>query len=172
MADTALERRVDMLINPKRSRIRRATPWLVLTGFAYCGLIFLTPTSLNNNAQGQAVLAVAFEGREAAMQGLPRHVIQATVRNYLPQLRDCFERLNGKLRTASINLSFIIGSDGKTLEGETVDTSDAAASNEAFAELARCVDDVRRTMQFPPPEDGTVTVSYPLNFEDQPCTDN
>lgn len=149
-----------MSIIPNRTRATRTIHWSGLAA------MFLVPGSMDSNVQGQALPTAVFEGREAVRPALSNHVIQTTVRRYLPQLRECFERLDKPLRSASISLDFIVERDGRTLAGETVDTSNAATSSEAFAELAQCVDEVRRTMQFPAPEDGIVHVSYPILFED------
>jgi hypothetical protein len=96
--------------------------------------------------------------------------LRATVRSYLPQLRDCFERLNGALPSASVNMRFIIARDGEANDGHTLDKSEPAADSVAFAQLAQCVDDVRRTMQFPAPDNGIVSVDYPVSFEDTPSS--
>jgi hypothetical protein len=49
-----------------------------------------------------------------------------------------------------------------------LDTSQPEADSTAFTKLAQCVDDVRRTLKFPAPGDGIVTVSYPLEFAHTP----
>lgn len=169
-----------MLINPDRSSIRRSAPGLALTGVVSCGLVFLAPGSLGHtqsNVSNHPIVhgnppyderRVVLEAREGMSQGLSREVIRATMRRYFPQLRDCFERVDKRLPSANINMSFIIDRDGKTIDGEAIDKSEPAADTEAFAQLAQCVDAVTRTMQFPAPDDGFVTVSYPITFRHEP----
>ncbi|HTU59846.1 MAG TPA: M56 family metallopeptidase, partial [Polyangiales bacterium] len=268
MADTALERRVDMLINTDRPRPRRSAPWLVLTGLGLCSLVFLAPSSIGQtqgnandhptvrgnltveqveqalftNAQPMlncynglaaprpnlpvrlsfeidergkvssgrvtvpdhpelepclhaALMQRSFprpssgtvsveaptlltppyderravlEAREGTSQSLSRDLIRTTMRSYFPQLRSCFERVDKTLHSVSINMSFVIGRDGRAIDGQTSDKSEPPADPAAFAQFAQCVDDVRNTMQFPVPEDGIVTVDYPITFGHEP----
>jgi|GEM_PF-2983766 len=268
MADTALERRVDMLINSDRSHPRRSAPWLVLAGLGLCSLVFLAPNSIGQTqgntsdhptvrgnltveqveqalfTKPQPMLScyegltaprsnlpvklsfeidergrvssgrvsvpdhpqlepclhaalmqrtfprptsgtvsveaptlltppyderrAVLEAREGTSQSLSRDVIRTTMRGYFPQLRGCFERVDKTLRSVNVNMSFVIGRDGRTIDGSTIDKSEPAAEPVAFAQLAQCVDDVRRTMQFPVPEDGIVSVDYPITFGHEP----
>jgi hypothetical protein len=268
IADTALERRVDMLINPDRSRSRRSMLWLALTGFCLCCLVFLAPASqgqsrdqagdhpiVKGNLSVEQVESALFMNtqpmlscyaelkepranllvhlsfeigedgrvtrgrvsapqhraiepcvhaalmqrsfprpssgrvsveaptlltppyderravfavRQGTSQSLSREVIRATIRNYLPQLRGCFERVGENLSSVSVEMRFVIGRDGTTIDGQTVDKSNPATETEAFNQLAQCIDDVRRTMQFPAPDNGILPVSYPLVFGHTP----
>jgi len=268
MADTALERRVDMLINPspKRPRLRRSILWLALAGLGLSGLLFATPASFGQpeqkasdhltvrgdlsveqvekalftqaqpmldcysklpppranlpmhisfvidesgrvesgrvsapdqpqlepclhaglmqnlfprptggtvSVEGDTLLSAPYHERRAVLESsqgtstrLPAEVIRSTVRSHYPQLRACFERLSGALPTVNVSMNFIIGRDGHAIDGETTDKSEQPTNNEAFTKLAQCVDDVRKTLQFPAPGDGIVSVNYPLVFED------
>ena len=163
MADTALERRVDMLINPSGARARRSTAWLALSAVTLWSLVWLTPASSQPPAYGLPV-AQSEVRTERVIQSLSKDVIRATVNRYIPMLRTCFEQ-NKALDSARLSLSFTIDLDGRTIGGESFDNSDAATSSQAFGELAQCIDNVVRTMRFPAPEDGVVVVSYPLTFE-------
>jgi hypothetical protein len=109
------------------------------------------------------------EAREGTSQSLSRDLIRTTMRGYFPQLRGCFERVDTTLRSVNINMSFVIGRDGRAIDGNTTDKSEPATDPAAFAQLAQCVDDVRRTMQFPVPDDGIVSVDYPITFGHEPA---
>lgn len=111
----------------------------------------------------------ALEARDGTSQSLSRSLIRTTLRGYFPQLRGCFERADKTLRSVNINMSFVIGRDGRAIDGNTIDKSEPAADPTVFAGFAQCVDDVRRTMQFPVPEDGIVSVDYPITFGHEPA---
>jgi hypothetical protein len=53
-----------------------------------------------------------------------------------------------------VTLDFTIGRDGKVMDG--------TATDEGQPRLAACFDTVMRGMIFPAPEDGIVTVTYPV----------
>jgi beta-lactamase regulating signal transducer with metallopeptidase domain len=159
MADTALGRRVALLIDPPFARPRwRSWPALVVAGVTLGSLVFLTPV-----ASGRPAIEHG--------EGLPNQVIRTTIHSYFPQLRACFDAVEG---SASISLSFVIDRHGRALVGETLDESGAVTSTEAFARFAQCVDGVRSTMQFPVPDDDSVIVSYRMAFEHdpEPCDGN
>jgi hypothetical protein len=109
------------------------------------------------------------EAREGTSQSLSHDVIRTTLRGYFPQLRDCFERADKALRSVNITMSFVIGRDGRTMDGKTIDKSEPPADLAAFAGFAQCIDEVRRTMQFPVPEDDIVSVDYPITFGHEPA---
>lgn len=103
------------------------------------------------------------EARESTSQRLPPEVIRATVRSYYGGFRDCYEAQLPELASARVTLRFTIGRDGSVTDGEAVDETEA--ESERSAELSRCLDGVMRTMRFPAPRDGIVTVGYPIFFE-------
>jgi hypothetical protein len=53
-------------------------------------------------------------------------------------------------------LKFTIGRGGAVSDGEV--------ESPEHPELGRCLDGVMRSMVFPPPKDGIVTVGYPVMF--------
>jgi hypothetical protein len=53
-------------------------------------------------------------------------------------------------------MKLTIGRDGKVIDG--------AVESKEHPEFALCLDAVRRSMVFPAPEDGIVTVVYPIMF--------
>jgi hypothetical protein len=53
-----------------------------------------------------------------------------------------------------VTLDFTISRQGKVVDGN--------ATDESHPELAACFDTVMRSMVFPAPEDGIVTVTYPV----------
>jgi hypothetical protein len=91
---------------------------------------------------------------------LPPDVIQGVVRSHFGAYRDCYEA--GLLRNPSmkgtVRVSFTIERDGSVshASGEGSDLPDP--------EVVRCVVDGMGKATFPPPDDGTVTVIYPIQF--------
>jgi hypothetical protein len=63
-------------------------------------------------------------------------------------------------------MSFTIGREGNVTDGEAKDVTPGEHDEKASAKLAECVDGVMYTMKFPAPEDGIVTVGYPMMFTD------
>jgi hypothetical protein len=97
----------------------------------------------------------------AHIQGrLPPNEIQLVVRKNFGRLRMCYE--NG-LRSdpslaGTVSVAFIIDANGAT--GSVGDKG----STMTDARVLSCVVDVYRGMSFPKPENGTVTVVYPIQF--------
>lgn len=108
----------------------------------------------------------AEEAREGNSQRLPPDVIKSTVRTYYDSFRDCYEAQLPDLASARVTLRFTIGREGNVTDGEAIDKTEP--KSEGSAELAQCLDGVMRTMQFPAPKDGIVTVDYPIDFEADP----
>ncbi len=121
------------------------------------------PTQLTPPYEERRAVAEASEGNS---QRIPPDTIRAVVRSYYDQFRECYEPLIPSLPAASVTLSFTIGREGNVTDGEVKDVTPGEHDAKAAAELARCVDGVMRTMKFPAPEDGIVTVGYPIMFTD------
>jgi hypothetical protein len=91
---------------------------------------------------------------------LPPELIQAVVRKHYGLFRGCYERglgLNPAL-TGKITARFVIDRDG------TVTNASNAGSDLPDAEMVKCVVSQFYKMKFPFPEDGIVTVVYPIIF--------
>jgi hypothetical protein len=90
---------------------------------------------------------------------LPPEVIRRIVRQNNSRFRLCYEQglKNSPGLQGRISVRFVIGRDGKVA---TVSATDDLAN----PSVRECVVNVFRTLRFPQPEGGIVTVSYPLVF--------
>lgn len=93
---------------------------------------------------------------------LSPQVIQQEVRRQFGHIRKCYEQ--GLLRnphlTGTVAVRFLIGRDGKTSEVASYEWQ----TNLPDAKATKCVVDAFRTVVFPAPEGGIVTVVYPIMF--------
>jgi beta-lactamase regulating signal transducer with metallopeptidase domain len=121
------------------------------------------PTELSPPYEERRAVAEAAEGNS---QRIPPETIRAVVRSYYDQFRACYEPLIPSLPAASVTMSFTIGREGNVTDGEAKDVTPGEHDAKASAKLAQCIDGVMFTMKFPAPEDGIVTVAYPLMFTD------
>jgi hypothetical protein len=96
------------------------------------------------------------EKKEGVSQRLAPEVIRKVVRDYYPGIRQCYEALGQPLPATRAKLNFTIARDGKVSDGEV--------ESKEYPALGKCLDGVMRSMVFPPPKDGIVTVGYPLEF--------
>jgi Zn-dependent protease with chaperone function len=186
MADTALTRRIDMLLSPQPPSDpsipwpRRA--WLPLTGLAL-GAALLAPVSCAS-AVDEPVSASAVDEPVSASNAdysytfapdpaehtppagetpaapdvgrLAPEVIRRTVREHYDAFRKCYLDLPPPLPTTEARLSFTIGESGSVTEGR-VEANDAPA-------LGACLEPTLLAMVFPKPTGGIVTVVYPVQF--------
>ena len=138
---------------------------------------FPAPSSGTVSVQAQTLLTPPYAERRAVSEAresdgqhksnsprIPPDVIRAVVRSYYDQFRACYEPRIPSLPAASVTMRFTIGRDGHVSDGEATDET-AGAKSEASAALAQCIDGAMRSMQFPAPKDGIVTVDYPLIFK-------
>jgi hypothetical protein len=95
-------------------------------------------------------------GSDPTDQGLPPDVIRNVVKDSFPAFRDCYEQLPQPRPSLSLKMHFTIGSGGRVVDGHV----DAEAS----PPLGSCVEAAMWRMAFPGPEEGTVTVGYPIAF--------
>jgi hypothetical protein len=108
------------------------------------------------------------ETSESAEQPHPARlapdVIQSVVRDHFGAYRDCYEEGLRRSPTLAgiVRVSFTIDRDGSVVQpsGEGSDLPDA--------QVVRCVVDGLGELRFPPPNDGTVTVVYPIQFSPDP----
>jgi beta-lactamase regulating signal transducer with metallopeptidase domain len=110
--------------------------------------VLLTPPLEERNARTAK--------KQGVSQRLAPEVIRKVVRDYYGSIRDCYEKLGQPLPATRAKLNFTIARDGKVSDGEV--------ESEEYPALGRCLDSVMRSMVFPPPNDGIVTVGYPLEF--------
>jgi beta-lactamase regulating signal transducer with metallopeptidase domain len=94
--------------------------------------------------------------KEGISQRLAPEVIRKVVRDHYEGFRGCYEQLGQPLPATKARLNFTIGRDGKVSDGEV--------ESEEYPVLGQCLDIVMRSMVFPPPQDGIVTVAYPVAF--------
>lgn len=105
---------------------------------------------------------LADDGPDTGAQSgrLPPEVIQKHVRQNNTVFRDCYVKglaKDPKLR-GRVSVRFVIGTEGRV-------TSASGTGDIPDKDVITCVTDTVRTIQFPPPEGGIVTVTYPLVFE-------
>lgn len=116
----------------------------------------LSPPLAERNARAEA--------KEGVSHRLAPEVIQAVVREHYGAFRICYEALPEPRPATRAKLSFTIGRDGSVVDGEVESTE--------YPSLGRCLDPAMRSMQFPEPKDGIVTVTYPLEFAGEPPADS
>jgi hypothetical protein len=91
---------------------------------------------------------------------LPPEVIQSIVRAEYDRLRACYDQglKNDPGLAGHFATRFVIGRDGSVAQ-----VADAGSTLPDEA-ARRCMFDVFRSLKFPPPEGGIVTVVYPIMF--------
>lgn len=109
--------------------------------------VMLTPPLEERNARAQTDQGV---GR------LPKEVIQKVVRDSFDRMRTCYQALPRPLPTLRLKLEFTIGLDGSVIDGQV--------ESKEYPGLARCVDGVMRSLVFPAPKEGIVTVGFPIEM--------
>ena len=92
---------------------------------------------------------------------LPPEVIQALVRSHYPEFRECYETglgRNPELR-GLVKVRFVIGPNGRVTQAWI------AEATLPDCDVAHCVRDAFKRIEFPGPDGGTVTVVYPIMLE-------
>lgn len=118
-----------------------------------------------------AALGLTLEDREPEDAGVPIHPvtsdgIRAAVKAALPEIKECYDGwlqqnpdLGGRVKI-KFRIAEIPGRDrAKVMDVDTAD--DAGVGNIAFE---GCVKNVFKTLRFERPEDGEMSVTYPLVF--------
>jgi beta-lactamase regulating signal transducer with metallopeptidase domain len=146
MADTALTRRIDMLVkkSPHRSRSARTALSLAASAVALLALVGVAPSSWG-----------APQEEKPASGNLPREQVERVVRQSYGAFRICYEELP-KMVPTKATLSFTIGVDGRVTEGRV---------EAEISQLGQCVERAMFGLVFPAPVGGVVTVVYPVVFE-------
>jgi hypothetical protein len=92
---------------------------------------------------------------------LAPEIIQRVVRSNFPKIRACYE--HGLTRQANLHgkvkVRFVISESGRVASAED------DASTLPSADVIGCILAVYRTLSFPEPDGGKVTVIYPINFD-------
>lgn len=148
MADTALSRRIEMLVNPSPSSQSPRRPFLSLAfaGAAIGALVCLAPASFGSAEDANA--AAGGEGQ------LPREVIQRVVRSHFGAFRACYEQLPRPRPATTMQMHFVIGVDGRVRTGHI--------DSQQVPELGRCSTPAMLSLVFPAPKGGEVSVVYPI----------
>jgi hypothetical protein len=110
-------------------------------------LVQLTPSLEERNARA---------AKEGVSHRLDPELIRKIVRDSYGGFRDCYETLGQPLPDTWATLKFTIARDGKVSDGEV--------ESPEHPKLGKCLDPVMRSMVFPAPKDGIVTVVYPVMF--------
>lgn len=100
------------------------------------------------------------EQKKITNQRLPATVIRRIVRENFGVFKDCYAhalKSNPQLEGV-VFTRFVITRDGSVTEAHD------AGSDLPDAEVTQCVIDAFSTLQFPQPEGGIVTVTYPIKF--------
>jgi len=108
---------------------------------------------------GQQVPVVR-QGAPAVNGALDINIVRRVVRQHINRFKFCYERqlLTNPALRGRISIQFTIGADGRV-------TSAAARENQLGEPAAQCMLAGFRAMTFPTPETGTVTVTFPMTFE-------
>jgi beta-lactamase regulating signal transducer with metallopeptidase domain len=149
MADTALTRRIDMLVSKSPHRSGSARTWVSLAASA---LALVTLVSVAPTSWGAPQTKM---GRTQVSGRLAPDVIRSTVRENYGRFRTCYEALPEMVSTYA-TMRFTIGEAGTVTEG-TVDAE--------ISDLGECIRRAMFAIVFPAPAGGVVTVVYPLMFE-------
>jgi beta-lactamase regulating signal transducer with metallopeptidase domain len=158
MADTALTRRVTMIISPgeapKKAVSSRALGILLVAGVSLVAGALLLPLSLESKSDTPNSpcrrLSANAEGNR-----LDRHVISKVVHDHYPAFLACYERVLRSTPIVHAEMHFTIGASGAVTGGHV--DSEAPA-------LGMCMEPVMMHFVFPPPEGGAETVDFPIAF--------
>ena len=159
MADTALTRRIDMLVSKNPRRSSSTVTWLSLGGstLALIAIVSVAPTSWGAPPAGFSPrMATGAPGEGKAPERLPPETIREVVRSSYGAFTQCYEQLGHPLPSTHATLRFTIGLEGRVTEGSV---------EAEISTLGSCLDRAMRAFVFPAPKGGVVTVSYPLMFE-------
>lgn len=106
--------------------------------------------------------ATARAGGPSTSGMLPPAMIQPVVRSNFGAMRECYQQ--GQARDPNLRgkvvIRFVIGRDGKVARAEL--TKDSTLPD---AEAGVCVVEAFKSLKFPEPDGGVVTVVYPIVFE-------
>lgn len=95
---------------------------------------------------------------------LPPETIRRVIRSAFPRFRKCYEvalAANPNAR-GGVSSRFVIGLDGvvELVYSEAMDASIPAS-------MVDCISNVYLRVEFPPPLDGKVMVTYPIDFQNE-----
>jgi beta-lactamase regulating signal transducer with metallopeptidase domain len=151
MNDTALSRRIQMLVSPpSASASLRPHVLVAVAGSALLGAVFCAPAAWSDERDATALDVDSSRGH------LPADAIQGVVEDHHAGFRRCYESLPRPLPRTGIEMHFVIGSDGSVSSGHI--------DSQPHVELGECAKPIMLGMRFPAPEGGSVSVAYPLEF--------
>jgi tetratricopeptide (TPR) repeat protein len=103
-------------------------------------------------------------GQPMAMGSLDKNFIRRYMRRHIAKITYCYERqlLGHPALRGTVQTRFFIGHDGKV---------SAATATGVSPEVASCVADVIKHIDFPAGNDGTIEVHYPFTFRQAGDTD-
>jgi hypothetical protein len=132
-------------------------------GGSCAGLLGAFATSLGRRARGHSAQAphVRMAGPTNVSGRLLPEIIQRVVRQNFGRFRQCYEaglRQNPSLQ-GRVTVRFVIGRDG------AVSNAANGGSDLQDSGVVSCVIGTFDGLSFPPPENGIVSVSYPLLLE-------
>jgi hypothetical protein len=127
------------------------------SGFARLAALARVPGPPSTAKQASATTTVS--GR------LPPETIQRIVRANYAQFRSCYEDGLARNSTLSgrVTIRFVIDRDGFVLNPQSIESTVPDALPDAA--VVKCVVEGFKTLVFPPPEGGIVTVVYPIMLE-------
>jgi hypothetical protein len=105
----------------------------------------------------QKPVPVTVLGQPVAQGGFDKAIIRRYIRGNLPKIQYCYEKqqLSKPALTGRLVVQFYILPSGRVA---------SAAGSGVDPEVASCVADVIKTVEFPKPRNGGVAVVYPFNF--------
>jgi beta-lactamase regulating signal transducer with metallopeptidase domain len=159
MADTALTRRITMIISPTRSPdkavARRSQGILFAAGASLVAGALLAPRSIESKVVAPTSPCPR-EVSDAQGDRIDRHVVAKVIHDHFPAFRACYEKFLESKATVRAEMHFTIGATGAVTGGH-IDTEGAPA-------LGSCMEPVMLHFRFPPPEGGAQTVVIPIAF--------
>jgi len=146
MADTALTRRIDMLVSKSAQHSGSARTWasLAASALTVVALVGIAPSSWGETKHGR----LAVSGR------LHPDQIRRVMRESFGSFEKCYEALP-QLASTNATLRFTIGEQGRVTQGQVTAESQ---------QLRECMRAALFTLVFPTPIEGVVAVEYPIAF--------
>lgn len=141
-----------------------------------CGGAAKEPQSTTTTVETRTSETVTVTGTEGAgktVGTLPREVIQQVVRANFADMKKCYEEGLGRNTNLKgrITTKFVIETDGSVSRADEIHAAPRSASSSESSEplfadpqVVSCVVAKFRTLKFPQPDGGKVTVVYPLVF--------
>jgi beta-lactamase regulating signal transducer with metallopeptidase domain len=157
MVDTALTRRITLIISPQPSPSKtaglRAQGIVLAAGALLVAGALFAPRSVEAKTP---VIPCPREALSALGGGVDRHIIAKVMHDHFPAFKACYERFLDRKAVVRAEMHFTIGATGAVTGGH-IDTEGAPL-------LGTCMEPVMLHFMFPPPEGGAQTVVIPIAF--------